>query len=89
MKLNDFYKGWGFARAILLILAAIILMVMALKAHCFNLEAEYTGPGSSAERMDQDIRERESREAAERVNEGSKDPKDLERAALDARDRSA
>jgi hypothetical protein len=89
MKLTKFHEFWALARVIAVTIAMVVLMALAIKAHGFNLEVEYTGPGSAAERLNEATRDKENQEASDRVRDGSRDPKDIEKAIEYDRENSA
>lgn len=55
----------------------------------YGLDMHYSGPGSEAEHMHESYREQQGREAAERVQNGSNNPRDVDKANEYYRDHSA
>lgn len=87
--LTKFYESWGTLRALLITLTILFALGICVKSHSWNLEVEYVGPGSSASELNEQTRDRQNREAAERVYNGSTDPRDLDRAYDNAQDHAA
>ncbi len=75
--LTKFYESWGTARALIITLSVLYALGVCAKAHAWNLEMEYTGPGSHAEQLDRECRDRDNREAHERHMNGSDDSRDV------------
>jgi hypothetical protein len=84
-----FYEIWGYARALVIALVLLFALCMTISGQCWNLEVEWIGPGSPAAELDRQSRDRENERAAERVNEGSRDQRDQDRANEYYRDHEA
>lgn len=89
MKLNKFYYFWGTVRALLIIAVIALTLFLCIRSHAFNLEMEYTGPGSEASRLESNCREKENRESAERCEKSQGSEKEREKANDYYRDHSA
>lgn len=69
-----------------LLLAAFVSAYSYAKNPAWNLELDYNGPGSQSESLADAMRDRDNKDSAERVNEGSTDQRDQERASQYERD---
>lgn len=84
-----FYHSWAATRALLITLTALFVIAFCIKGNCWNLEMEYTGPGSEADYLDKQCRDRDNERARDRCREGSEDSRDVRGAMEWERDHCA
>jgi hypothetical protein len=84
--LTRFYDIWRIARLLSLGVAGCVCLIGMAQGQAWNLEIEYIGPGSEAERLFEQRRDDDNREANDRFNEGSTDPNDAKGSADFQRD---
>ncbi len=89
MNITEFYESYKWLRGICIAVAVLGMLVFAIEGYCYTVEAEYAGPGSEAERLNDSCRDRDNRDAYDRVNEGSRDQRDVDRASAYERDHGA
>lgn len=87
--LTKFYNAWPVTRLIALAIAAVIALFAIISGHSFELDIHYTGPGSEAESLSHDLKDQQNKEAADRYQDGSTDPKDAQGASDYYRDHGA
>jgi hypothetical protein len=76
MKIYEFHQTWNWLRVVAVVLAVILTIGLAIKAHSFNMEMDYRGPGSEIEAFERQANDRESEKANERVNENDRNNRD-------------
>ena len=74
--LSKFYRTWASTRAFIIAGMIAISLLMAITGNSWNVEMEYIGPGSEAEHLERETRDRENEKAWDRFNEGSRDERD-------------
>jgi len=81
MKLSKFYWLWANMRVIAIVALILLTLFVTIKSWCYTFEMDYTGPGSEADSLDRACRERDNREAHEKIERGENvSSKDQERA---------
>jgi hypothetical protein len=89
MKLSNFYRAWGTARAFVLTAVILVFLALTIRSYCWNLEMEYSGPGSEYERSMEQYRDNENREATERLGTEQERSGDKEKSEQYGRDHGA
>lgn len=87
MKFNDAYYFMGTFKAVMVIMALILMIVgWCVKSYSYTLEMDYSGPGSEHERSMEQYRDRENERAYERCERGEDNRGDREKAEQYERD---
>ena len=89
MKINKYYDLHRKARFVVVCVACVLIILTAIKSHSHTLEMDYAGPGSEYERTEREARDKENREAHDRVCDGATGPRDIERSIEYERDHGA
>lgn len=82
--LNKFNTIWDYLRVSFIIIAILGLIAFTLKGYAHTVDIE--GPSGESIQAEKDFINRENEKAYDRVNEGSRDEKDIERSSDYLRD---
>ena len=86
MILERFYTLWTYMRWISVFIFIALFIAFSIYGHSWSLELEYVGPGSDADRLGRDVRDRDNRDSFDRVQQDTADTRDVERAVEYSRD---
>lgn len=78
MNINKIEDLWRRMRVVVVCIAALLMICGTVKGMCFgmDLHIESRAPGSEADRLEKNVKDKENREASERVNKAEREGKE-------------
>lgn len=88
MKLNDAYYFMGTFKAVMVVMALILMIVgWCVKSYGYTLEMDYSGPGSEYERSMDHYRDQDNRDGWDRCQRDANEGRDSSRRDQDRADK--